>query len=323
MNGIETYANKYDIKCRKRIAKCNDGWMLNGFYNSIIYKKSYATAYLYLSYVINFLKSIEDVTKITIDDYYSFLATQKNKSSSAQIDAYHALQHYSKYLKTRGVCDDYMSYIDRPKFIETQETKEKREKGYLTKSEIDKMFSTALNDLSWRKRADCWKIRDTAILAIFINTGIRCSAMYKLDVENVDFDNLTISVLEKGYVYRKIYISEQTADKIKDWLFYRNELMSENPNEKALIISRNRRRMETESIYATIKKLGKDITGKNITPHKLRATYGTCLYDKTGDVYFVQQCMGHSSPTVTEKYIRGKKNETLRKASEIMSDFME
>ena len=323
MNGAETYANKYDLMCRKRIAKCDKNWMLSGFYNSIIYKKSCTTAYLYLSYVINFLKSVDDVSKITIDDYYAFLAAQKSKSSTAQIDAYHALQQYSKYLKTRGICDDYMSFIERPKFIETQETKDKREKGYLTKSETNRMFSRALDDLSWRKRADCWKIRDTAILAIFINTGIRCSAMYKLDVDDVDFKNLTISVLEKGYVYRKIYISNQTAEKIKEWLVYRDKLMELYPDEKALIISRCHRRMETESIYATIKKIGKAITGKNITPHKLRATYGTCLYDETGDVYFVQQCMGHSSPTVTEKYIRGAKDGVLQKASEIMSNFME
>ena len=65
--------------------------------------------------------------------------------------------------------------------------------------------------------------------------------------------------------------------------------------------------------------LSVNIDGKNITPHKLRATYGTQLYEKTGDLYMVQECMGHSSPKTTELYIRGKKSEFAKTASEIMS----
>ena len=64
------------------------------------------------------------------------------------------------------------------------------------------------------------------------------------------------------------------------------------------------------------------IEGKNITPHKLRATYGTQLYNKTGDLYMVQECMGHSSPTTTELYIRGKKNKNAQAAAEIMTKIL-
>lgn len=39
---------------------------------------------------------------------------------------------------------------------------------------------------------------------------------------------------------------------------------------------------------------------------------GTQLYNKTGDIYFVQQCMGHSSPKTTELYVREKKQNTKR-----------
>ena len=64
-----------------------------------------------------------------------------------------------------------------------------------------------------------------------------------------------------------------------------------------------------------------DIDGKNITPHKLRATYGTQLYNKTGDIYFVQECMGHSNPKVTELYVRDKKENTKR-AGDIMDKLL-
>ena len=75
--------------------------------------------------------------------------------------------------------------------------------------------------------------------------------------------------------------------------------------------------MDQASIYRVVNKYASNIKGKHITPHKLRATYGTQLYEATKDIYFVQECMKHSNPKTTELYIRGNKNQT-KKASDIM-----
>ena len=58
MSGATTYDNKYETMARNSIAKYPKEWLLSGFYNSMIVgkKKSYSTAYLYLSFVIRFLK---------------------------------------------------------------------------------------------------------------------------------------------------------------------------------------------------------------------------------------------------------------------------
>ena len=77
--------------------------------------------------------------------------------------------------------------------------------------------------------------------------------------------------------------------------------------------------MDQSSISRVVKKYASEISNKNITPHKLRATYGTQLLKATNDIYFVQDCMGHSNPKTTELYIRGQKQENRKKASEIMS----
>ena len=79
--------------------------------------------------------------------------------------------------------------------------------------------------------------------------------------------------------------------------------------------------MTENSISDVTKKYAFTIKGKNISPHKLRATYGTMLYNKTKDLYFVQKCMKHSSPKTTEIYIRGEGKENAE-ASEIMSKLL-
>lgn len=76
--------------------------------------------------------------------------------------------------------------------------------------------------------------------------------------------------------------------------------------------------MDQTSISRAVNKYSITIKGKHITPHKLRATYGTQLYNITKDIYFVQQCMGHSNPKTTELYVR-EDNKDRKKASDIMS----
>ena len=322
MTGNDAYNDKYERMSLKKIEKsCFDcECYLLGFYYYLIIKRSYKTAYEYLSYVIKFLSDFNIAPEhLNVDNYYKFMASLKNKSSSEQIGAYHALQKYSKYLASKGICDDYMMYIDRPKFKETQETINKREVGFLTKKET-KIMIDSMNKRE--HRGDAWKARDYAMIMIFLSSGIRCSALYKLDVKDVNIEEKYIVVHEKGNKERVINIPDQTIEAIKIWLSYRNEILCNNPEENALIISQHKRRMESESIYVVIRKIGRVITGKNITPHKLRATYGTNLYDATKDLYFVQSCMGHTSPSTTEIYIRGQKSDISKKASNIMNNFL-
>lgn len=322
-DGINAYNDRFKKLAENRIAKTDPKYCLSGFYNFLIANKSFSSAYLYLGYVIGFLKDIDDISKIDIDNYNGYLASLKTKSSNVQIDAYHALQKYSKYLKAKGICkDDYMEYVERPKFVETQEAKEKREKGFLNKTEAKKLISRCADRNGFiREKADCWKKRDEVIIKIFLNTGIRCSALYKMDIDNVNLNERTISVLEKGNKYRKISISPEIADAISDWLDYRSEIL-DGKDEKAFIISERKKRLEAQSIRYIVKRIGDVVPDKNISPHKLRSTYGTQLYNQTRDVYFVQQCMGHSSPKTTEIYIRGQQDDALQKAADLMANFL-
>ena len=87
-------------------------------------------------------------------------------------------------------------------------------------------------------------------------------------------------------------------------------------------ITKEGKRMQPYAISDVIKKYAYDINGKALSPHKLRATFGTLMYDETGDVYLVQNLMGHSSPKTTEIYIRGTKNKCSQRAAEIISNFI-
>lgn len=328
MKGNIEYERQYQRKIDRMLS--NDP-RLRGFY-SFIAEETISTIYTYLLHVNRFLSHTEkeSLKDLELDDFTGYmLKIQKNKNgesttSSYRIVAYSALRNYGNYLVAAKIlADNPVNYIKRPKAIDSKKTIEKRERGYLEKKEINKYMSNIDsgigNDRSISRQKE-WKERDLAIITLFLVTGIRCSALLKIDVSDIDFDKKKILVTDKGNEVNPYDLSDDTIFILQQWIEKRKILL-EDKKEDALFISSRRTRMHQNSISNIVNKYAGNIKGKNITPHKLRATYGTQLYNATGDIYFVQQCMNHSSPKTTETYVRGCKNRT-KNASDIMNSII-
>lgn len=76
--------------------------------------------------------------------------------------------------------------------------------------------------------------------------------------------------------------------------------------------------MSQQSISNVTQKYGNALKDINITPHKLRATFGTQLQAMTGDIYLTKEAMGHSNIATTELYVRGQERVSQQKASDAM-----
>ena len=318
MNGIEEYNKSFDTNAKARLWKNKDKPYLEDFYNYVLVNNSYSSSYMYLCYVIGFINKlkIKDPKDITVNHYTSYMSKIKNNTASYRIAVYSALKKFSSFLKASGINEDHMVYIKRPKFTETTTTKKKREKAYMTEDEI----GVFINNVENSNKSDCWKSRDIAMIRILLNTGIRRSALQKLDLDDINFKEGYITVFEKGEKSRELYISKTTMDAIVEWISYREDIVKKA--EQAVFVSDRKKRIDCKTIYNIVKSYGVVIDDKNITPHKLRGTFGTQLYNKTGDVYFVQEAMGHSNPKTTEIYIRGQKKNVAKKASDLMDDFL-
>ena len=316
MNGAEEMKEKFKKRTENKINENRDIKYLSDFYYFVKIKPKATTVYNYINYVIRFMRfnNITDPSDIRLLHYTKYMASIDNETQSYQIAVYHALQKYSKFLSVNKICDDYMEAIERPSFFEKQETKVKRENGYLTEQEASKILNSIIVNIN-----NAWQVRDYAIIILFLTSGIRCSALCNLDIKDIDFDNHTIIVTEKRSTIREIVVPTQTIDAIKNWLVYRNSMVDNN--EPSLFISNRKTRLDNRSVYRIANKYG-NIEGKRIHPHTFRATYGTTLYRRTNDLYFVQKNMGHSNPRTTELYIRGEDASIKEKSSMIMNEVL-
>ena len=303
---------------------------MTGFSN-FMSDSSIKTKYYYINHVNAFMKyTNKNPEALLFDDFSNYMAKITYKedgsktSSSYQINIYSSLKKFCEYLYvTKRLSENYMLYIKRPKAKDSQETIVKRENGYLTERELKRYIRNVEIGATAPHRVQSveWDIRDKAIILTFLCTGIRNSALRTIDVQDVDLKKKTLVVTDKGEHVRIFDIPDSLCEAIAEWLECRETIMK-GYHSQALFVSRRKNRMDSGTVLHIVKRYAdKVIDDKNITPHKLRATYGTQLYNKTGDIYFVQECMGHSNPKVTELYIRDKKQNTKR-AGDIMDNLL-
>ena len=160
------------------------------------------------------------------------------------------------------------------------------------------------------------KERDLAIVTLLLGTGIRVSECVGLDIEDVDFKNNGIKVTRKGGNEMVVYFGPEVEKALKRYLEVRENIIPLEDHEHALFYSAQRRRIGVQAIENLVKKYSQQITTtKKITPHKLRSTYGTALYQETGDIYLVADVLGHKDVNTTKKHYAAIDDARRRQAA--------
>ena len=160
------------------------------------------------------------------------------------------------------------------------------------------------------------KERDLAIVTLLLGTGIRVSECVGLDIEDVDFKNNGIKVTRKGGNEMVVYFGPEVEKALKRYLEVRENIIPLEGHEHALFYSTQRRRIGVQAIENLVKKYSQQITTtKKITPHKLRSTYGTALYQETGDIYLVADVLGHKDVNTTKKHYAAIDDARRRQAA--------
>ncbi len=160
------------------------------------------------------------------------------------------------------------------------------------------------------------RIRDLALLTLLLGTGIRVSECVGLDLNDVDFDNLRIKIRRKGGYEDVVYFGDEVENALMDYLEERSHILPVSGHEDALFLSLQNRRITVRSVEKLVKKYASLVTSlKKITPHKLRSTFGTNLYQETGDIYLVADVLGHKDVNTTRKHYAAMQDQNKRKAA--------
>ncbi len=160
--------------------------------------------------------------------------------------------------------------------------------------------------------------RDFALLSLFLGTGIRVSECVGINLSDVDMENNAFLVTRKGGNQVVLYFPPEVADALAEYMEERKQIEPLPGHEDALFLSLQRRRITQRAIQKLVKKYAAVAAPlkPKISPHKLRSTFATNLYNATGDIYLVADVLGHSSVDTTRKHYADMTDARRRMAAE-------
>ena len=160
------------------------------------------------------------------------------------------------------------------------------------------------------------KVRDAAIITLLLGTGMRISECVGLDLDHIDFDTNGIKVTRKGGDEMILYFGSEVESALRAYLEIRSEAVTQAGHENALFLSLQNRRITARAIQNLVKKYASLVTKlKNISPHKLRSTFGTQLFAETSDIYLVANVLGHADVNTTRKHYAKMDDSYRRRAA--------
>ena len=281
--------------------------ILTEYYYSLIGSgKSYDTAYRYINAVLEFVEFVfgnevednfyEKVKSVHINKYITSLRTRKingkvkRTSDSIKTVKWSAINSFFQFLVPEYIDDNPVINTQRPKM------KDNPEVTYLTPEEI----SALLNNVNKLARKEI-KNRDLCILKIGFSTGLRISAIVQIDIDDIDFQNNRIRVTEKGDYDKYVMFGENLKEQLKLWIADRNKYFSDC-NINALFVSQKRSRISAMRVSEMLTQYAAGVTDKHVTPHVMRHSCATNLYEQTGDIYLCAKQLNHKNVSTTQRY---------------------
>lgn len=313
MNGRLEKELDADSKMRRKLSTLPP--IFTEFYFSLEGEgKSYTTLTNYINHNVDFMKYFTN--GVQNDNFYvdvkpadinRYMASIRHKEVKGKIirtgddiraARWTSLKAFFEFLKGNDYIDENpLDKTNRPKI------KTEHKVTYLTKEEIDLVLDEIRLCATEQKRS-----RDLCLISLALSTGLRVSAITQINIEDIDLDNNTINVVEKGNKIRTIRFGDNLGVLIWQCIEDREKYFP-GADTNALFISQWKRRMTTQAVRDLVAKYT-TVINKHITPHKLRASAATNLAASGVSIQAIAKVLGHDNIQTTRRYVEVLETET-------------
>lgn len=230
-----------------------------------------------------------DLEELEPIDIRGFIASRfrQNKASS-NMRRISAIKSFFRFLLRRAIISKNPAEI-----ISSPKT----EKMLPRAISIDEVFSLihAIDE------KDVLSLRDRAMIEILYGSGLRVSELVGINITDIDIDSGMLKVMGKGKKERIVPVGSYAKEAIGEYLSKRSDLIKKDT--EAMFLNRYGGRLTSRSVARIVKKYLKRVAiKKNVSPHTLRHSFATHLLGSGADIRFIQELLGHSSLSTTQRY---------------------
>ncbi len=269
------------------------------------------------------LDILEQITREDIEEYMNYISfyykddkeiTNDERGKARKLSALKSLYNY--FFQSEKITKNPASLVHTPKIHEKEIIRLEPNEVAKLLDQVEAGEKLTKKELEYHHKT---KLRDVAILTLLLGTGIRVSECVGIDLQDIDFDVNGIRIQRKGGKEAVVYFGDEVQDALLDYLDERDHMIPCMGHEEALFLSLQMKRLSVRSVEKLVKKYASRVTTlKKITPHKLRSTYGTTLYQETGDIYLVADVLGHKDVNTTRKHYSAQSDLRKRQAANVV-----
>ena len=253
--------------------------------------------------------NIKHISKLSRNDtklYLKYLNDQQFKYASIyrKVSAYRS---FWKYLMT------YHDFTENPwSFLKIKQQRHTLPKT-LDTAEVMKFLASI-------KTNDPLSIRNRAICELLFSSGLRVSELVNLSIEDINLSERELRIFGKGKKQRIGLITKHAVQFIQTYIKNRHHI-HHNPSTY-LFINNNGQQMTTRTIQRLIKGLSDSFNATiDITPHVLRHSFATALYNNGADINVIQELLGHEHLSTTQIYTHVSLDRLKKVHHESLSNF--
>lgn len=271
--------------------------------------------------------TLDDLRRLDVDDLEEFLSyvshyeqdaqhsyQNDNRAKLRKLSAVRALFNY--LFKKKLLDTNIAALVDAPKIKEKPIIRLEPNEAASLLDVVESGEQMTAHGQSYHKQT---QKRDLAIITLLLGTGIRVSELVGLNISDIQFESSSFRVTRKGGSSVLLYFGDEVDAALRDYLEERNKVTAFDGHESALFLSMQKKRISTRAVQNLVKKYSQmAVPLKNISPHKLRSTYGTTLYQETGDIYLVADVLGHRDINTTKKHYAAQSDTNRRRAARVV-----
>lgn len=234
----------------------------------------------------------KELGEITSEDVIYFLAKYPvaKKVSNCTMDSKrrYLSSIFGLLKKHKKINENPMDMVEQIKYCS-------KVKQPLSDKEI-KNINSAIN----KTKNKVAKVRNTAIMQLCLDTGVRVSELTGIDIADIDFYKKEIKVLGKGNKERIVFFSDVSKNKLNDYLKLRTSYEDCSP---LFMDIQHKHRLKSSGVQAIMKKLRKPSGVSRLHPHLIRASMASDLARQGVSIDIIAKYLGHSGLDVVQRYV--------------------
>lgn len=250
-------------------------------------------------------KTIEGIMYSDIRDWASEME-RRGLSASTRTRHISCIKSFFRYLVGIGVIDT--SPVDRLSAPKA----EKKQPVVITKEQAGDVLFRAKNGGA---NENTW-FRDYAVMAVLLYTGARREELTNISVSDVDLERDQILIHGKGNKQRTVYVNDVLHAVLAEYMYAYRGMLKKAYGSSYLFPSMKSEKLSVRQVNNIVDRFLEEAGAKKkgLSVHAMRKRFATTLFQMTHDIALTSKMLGHSSPTVTMRYVQ-MDEEAMRSAA--------